>query len=78
MRSSVERMQEQYGDQVDFHILNTDQLSTQDLAVKYQVRGIPLIVLLDTEGQEVRRLLGYQTEDQLIEALEGLLAATAS
>ncbi|NDJ79286.1 MAG: hypothetical protein GYB65_23795 [Chloroflexi bacterium] len=78
MRSSVDRMQEEYAEQVDFHILNVDRVSTRDLAEEFEVAGIPLIVLLDSEGDPVMRLLGYHTEDQLRDALDELLALEAA
>jgi thioredoxin-related protein len=76
MRSSVRRLENTYDDQIDFHILNFDLASSQDLAIKYRVPGIPFIVLLDVEGEVFNTLLGYQTEEQLIEAVEALLDAT--
>lgn len=74
MRSSVRRLEETYQDRIDFHILNVDQRSTFDLAAKYQVRGIPMIVLLDAHGDVYKTLFGYQTESQLTTAVEALLA----
>ncbi len=73
MRPSVRRVEEAYGDRVDFHILNIDDHSTNYLADKYQVRGIPMIVLLDAQGKLVTTLFGYQEEAQLIAAIEALL-----
>lgn len=77
MRPSVRRVEELYQDRVDFHILNIDRASSQPLVRQYQAYGIPLIVLLDADGHVVRRLAGYQTEDDLIAALEALLSASA-
>ena len=74
MRSSVGRLEEAYKDQVDFHILNIDHLSSRDLARQYRVVGIPMIVLLDAEGEVFQTLFGFQTEDELIAVVEALLA----
>ena len=74
MRPSVRRVEAMYGDRIDFHILNVDDYATNALAEKYQVRGIPMIVLLDAQGQLVTTLFGYQEEAQLIAAIERLLA----
>lgn len=73
MRPSVRRLEEAYQDQVDFHILNIDHLSTDQLMTEYRVAGIPMIILLDVEGNVVRRLPGFQTEEQLFAAVEALL-----
>lgn len=77
MRPSVRRVEELYRDRVDFHILNVDRASSQPLVRQYQAYAIPLIVLLDADGHLVRRLAGYQTEANLIAALEAQLADTA-
>ncbi len=73
MRPSIRRMEAQYQDRVDFHILNVDDISTHDLAARYDVTAIPTIVLLDAQGQTFKILVGYQTEDQLVTVLDELL-----
>ena len=74
MRPSVGRLEETYQNRVDFHILNIDYLNSRDLANTYRVVGIPMIVLLDVEGEIFQTLFGFQTEDSLIAAVEALLA----
>lgn len=61
---------------VDFHLLNVDHISTRPLAEKYGAVGIPMIVLLDSDGAIFETLFGYQTEEQLGAALAWLVAAT--
>ncbi|GAB4407888.1 MAG: hypothetical protein Kow00106_00850 [Anaerolineae bacterium] len=78
MRPSVRRLEEQYQDRVDFHILSVDRPSSQPLVQQYQAHAIPLIILLDADGHLVRRLSGYQTEEQLVAAIEALLATTVT
>lgn len=77
MRSSVRRLEEDYAEQVDFHILNIDLISTRDLAIQYGVSAIPNIVLLDAAGNIVDQFVGYQTEDDLIAAVENLLVVSS-
>jgi thioredoxin-related protein len=72
----VRRLEETYAEQVDFHILNVDLLSTRELALQYGVSAIPNIVLLDAAGNLVQQMVGYQEENQLIEAVENLLEAS--
>ena len=36
-----------------------------DLAMKYRVRGIPTMIVVDESGVEVKRVSGSQTESQL-------------
>jgi thioredoxin-like negative regulator of GroEL len=78
MRPSVRRLEEAYQDRVDFHILNIDHHTTAELAIKYQVAGIPMIVLLDSNGDPFRVMVGPQTEEDLFAAVEALLAAEQS
>jgi thiol-disulfide isomerase/thioredoxin len=73
MRSSVGRLEELYQDRITFDILNIDHPSSRDLVKKYQVTGIPFIVLLDANGGIFKMLLGYQTEEQLTAVIEDLL-----
>jgi thioredoxin-like negative regulator of GroEL len=73
MRPSVRRLEEEYGDRIDFDVLNVDQASTNALAAQYNVTGIPMIVLLDAQGQTVKTLIGFQTDDQLDAAVALLL-----
>ncbi len=75
MRSSVRRLEANYSERVDFHILNVDLISTRDLAIQYEVSAIPRIVLLDTQGSLVESIVGYQEEATLIAAVERLVAA---
>jgi thioredoxin-related protein len=73
----VRRLEVQYQDRVDFHVLDIDQPAAHDLAVRYGVAGIPTIVLLDSEGEVFKLLPGDQSEDQLVAAIEELLAVTS-
>lgn len=75
MRPSVRRLEARFEGQVDFHILNVDLISTRDLAIQYQVSAIPKIVLLDAEGNLVQEMVGFQSEETLIAAVEALLEA---
>ncbi len=73
MRPSVRRLEETYSDRIEFDILNVDQASTNALAAQYHVTGIPMIVLLDAQGQTVKTLIGFQTDAQLEAAVALLL-----
>jgi thioredoxin-related protein len=37
----------------------------QDLAMKYGIRGVPTLVLVDNENNEIRRVSGMLMESQL-------------
>jgi thioredoxin 1 len=73
MRPSVLRMKDKYGEWITFDDINVDNRASAGLNRKYRVEFIPLMVLLDKNGKEVKRLEGYQTEQDLDDALAGLL-----
>lgn len=41
----------------------------EGLAVKFQVRGLPTLVLVDDEGEFLRKFTGYITRENLEEVL---------
>jgi thiol:disulfide interchange protein DsbD len=43
----------------------------QDLAAKLQIRSYPTVILLDAEGRELRRLLGFEKPATMKAWLEG-------
>ena len=47
--------------------INIDEDSSMDLAMKYGVRGVPFLVLVDDEGKVITSKSGSMTKDQLIE-----------
>ena len=73
MRPSVLNMKDKYGEWITFDDINVDNRASAGLNRKYRVAFIPLMVLLDKNGKEVKRLEGYQTEQELDDALAGLL-----
>lgn len=42
-----------------------------DTARKYNVRGVPTIIMVTESGEEVRRKSGYMTTEELIRFAEG-------
>lgn len=47
--------------------VNVDQ--NPDLASKYGVYGLPTLIILDSNGNEIKRVEGYQTPSQLLSIL---------
>jgi thiol:disulfide interchange protein DsbD len=43
----------------------------KDLATKLQIRSYPTVILLDAEGRELRRILGFQKPAMMKAWLEG-------
>jgi thioredoxin 1 len=73
MKPILQDMEKKYGDKVTFWEIDVDNTASGSLNRKYQVTGIPLIVLLDAEGKTVQRLEGVQPETELDAAISALL-----
>ena len=74
MRPSVRWLEEYYHDRIDFHYLNFDDLGNAALIERYRITAVPTVVLLDADGNLVRKYVGYMNKEQLIQIVEGLLA----
>jgi tetratricopeptide (TPR) repeat protein len=57
------------GGRIDF-----DTPAGQDLAVRYRVMGLPTTLVLDADGNEKGRILGYETVDAWVDGLNKALA----
>ena len=56
---------EQVSREITVEKINVDEQS--DLAMKYSVRTIPTVILVDNNGKEYARQTGVQTEQMLVE-----------
>ncbi|GLB49513.1 thioredoxin [Neptunitalea lumnitzerae] len=62
----LHKIKDKFGDQVS--ILKIDVDKNQELAAKYQIRGVPTLMLFK-EGTQLWRQSGVPTEAQLVEIL---------
>ena len=53
---------------------DTDQ-EGRNLAYRYNVEGFPTLIIFDSEGREVDRILGFISASELIEVLEYIFEA---
>lgn len=74
MRPFVQAMQEKYGDRVNFWDVDVDNSSSRNLIRRYRVQFIPYTVLLDSRGRTFLILEGFQTRQELDNAIKALLA----
>ena len=65
----LSRVIEDAGDKITMPMEEIDIDQNQDLAVKYGIRGVPTLVIVDEEGKEVSRKSGMLMENQLMEFL---------
>jgi thiol:disulfide interchange protein DsbD len=40
-----------------------------DLSSQYQAYSLPTMVILDSDGNEINRIIGYQTPEQLLDQI---------
>ena len=71
MEPLLEKVSGEYSGKVKVVKLNSDE--NQQLALKYQVRGLPTLILF-RGGAEVDRKLGFQDEQDLNRFLSGATA----
>jgi thioredoxin 1 len=60
---------EDASDKITMPVEVIDIDENQDMAIKYGIRGVPTLVIVDEEGKEVSRKSGMLMENQLMEFL---------
>jgi len=65
------RIMEDAADQITIPVDNIDIDKDMDTAIKYGVRGVPTMVLVDENGTEIGRKVGMMNEQELITFLKG-------
>ena len=64
----VSKMEEFSG--IEFEEMDVDE--NEDFAAEHNVRGVPCTLFLNSNGEEVGRLAGLQTEQALVEKIRSL------
>lgn len=55
--------------QINYQKIDVD--SNQDMSIKYGVRNVPSLILVDETGEIKGRLVGIQTKDQILNFYNG-------
>jgi thioredoxin 1 len=74
MAPTLDAVAEQYGEKAVVLKFNVDV--DPNVAVKYQVRGIPTLVLFK-DGKEAGRLVGAQEKDKISALIDAAITASA-
>lgn len=61
---------EEAGNKITMPIEDIDIEQNMELAQKYGIRGVPALVIVDEDGQEIKRQSGMMQEDKLLEFLK--------
>jgi len=55
--------------QINYRKIDIDQ--NQELSMKYGVRSVPSLVLVNQNGEEIRRMVGLQSDDKILNFYNG-------
>ena len=64
--------------QVFMRVFEDTEAEGKRLARQFEIEGFPTLIILDSKGQEVDRLLGARSPKQLLEELNQIFKRTPS
>jgi thiol-disulfide isomerase/thioredoxin len=73
MAPEIAEIKKQYGNSINFVMLNVDNNKWLPEILRYRVDGIPHFVFLNTQGEPVAQTIGEQPKSILTANLEALL-----
>lgn len=65
----LSRTMQEAADKITIPVEEIDIDQNMDMAVQFQVRGVPTLVVVDDEGKELKRMTGMVNETKLMEFL---------
>lgn len=71
MKPVVSGIEDKYGQ--DFKIIHINVATNKDKVSEHNVLGTPTMLMFDESGREMRRLMGYQTPEDLEKAIDRIL-----
>jgi thiol-disulfide isomerase/thioredoxin len=74
MAPIVDGLEQQYGEQIAVRRVNAAKGDGPAIMREYRLPGHPTLMIFDSEGQQVRRLIGPQSATVIEEAMQEVLA----
>ncbi len=71
MKPVVSGIEDKYGQ--DFKIIHLNVVTNKDKLQEYSVLGTPTMIMFNESGRQMRRLMGYQSPEDLAEAIDMVL-----
>ena len=68
----IHKLAEIFSNKIDFEVIDID--CEPKLADKFNIRAVPTIVILNENGEEIKRFVGFTTEEILTDTINKLLA----
>ena len=60
---------ESLSSQINYQKIDVD--SNQDMSIKYGVRNVPSLILVDEKGETLNKLVGVSTKEQILKLYNG-------
>lgn len=73
LKPVIERVKEQYGDQVEVTAINVDDKTNAEMLEQYDVSPIPTVIFLNSDGQVVGYSIGFSGEKSVQKEMKKLL-----
>jgi thiol-disulfide isomerase/thioredoxin len=73
MKPIIRRLEEKYGDQINFWTIDIDNIASDNLVNQFRVQSIPMYVFLDAQGKKAKVFIGTHSEKEMEGALLALL-----
>ncbi len=70
MAPAMDEMEKKYGEKIEFKKIDVDQ--NKELAMEFQISGVPTLVIVSPEGEIINKLVGYKDVSQLEEVFSNL------
>jgi thioredoxin-related protein len=74
MRPVVSGVEKKYSQEFKFVHINIATNKGKERASEHSVLGTPTMLMFDEAGREMRRLMGYQSPEDLEEAIDRILS----
>lgn len=69
----VHGLESEYWGRVDFLYIDREDGANQSVTQRFGITSQPVLIVLDADGNEVRRMFGMVSEADLRAALDGVL-----
>lgn len=68
--NELQQIFDRASDKIYIDVQNIDIDEDTETSLKYNIRGVPTLILVDNGGNEIKRIVGMVTEEKLLEWLK--------